>query len=85
MNLNAQIKECNLIQQGYPQGSCLTEVEGKRERACRVTLRQSEEGFLRLEYGKLVAVGIGSIQEQHTRITNIKERINILKSKVLNG
>lgn len=48
MNLNTQIKECNLIQQGYPQGSCLTEAEGKRERACRVTLRQSEEGFLRL-------------------------------------
>jgi len=44
-----------------------------------------EDGFLRLEYGKLVAVGIGSLQEQHTRITQLKERINILKSKVLNG
>ena len=45
----------------------------------------SEEGYLRLEYGKLVAVGIGSIQEQHTRIINMRERINLLKSKVLNG
>jgi len=48
MDPHTKAKECNLIQQGYPQGSCLTEAEGKRERACRVTLRQSEEGFARL-------------------------------------
>ena len=45
----------------------------------------SESGYLKLEYGKLVAIGIGSIQEQNTRIENIKDRINILKSKILNG
>ena len=44
-----------------------------------------EDGYLRVEYGKLVAIAIGGIQEQHTRILSIKERINLLKSEVLNG
>ena len=45
----------------------------------------TESGYLKLDYGKLVAIGIGSIQEQHTRIESIKDRVNILKSKILNG
>ena len=45
----------------------------------------SESGYLKLEYGKLVAIGIGSVQEQNTRIDNMRDRINILKSKILNG
>jgi len=48
MNLSTQVKECNLIQQGYPQGSCLTEVEGRRSPACKVTFRKNGEGLLRL-------------------------------------
>ena len=45
----------------------------------------SESGYLKLEYGKLVAIGIGSLQEQDTRIKNMKRRINLLKSEILNG
>jgi pyruvate formate lyase activating enzyme len=40
--------KCNLIQQGYPQGSCLVQTgQGKRP-ACEETLQQTEEGVQRL-------------------------------------
>ncbi len=42
------IMRCNLIQQGYPQGSCFVEVEGGQSLACEATLRKSEQGWLRL-------------------------------------
>jgi len=44
-----------------------------------------DDGYLTLEYGKLVAIGIGAIQEQDTRIKELKQRINLLKAKILNG
>ena len=40
--------KCNLIKQGYPQGSCLTEAEGGRLYACEATLQQTDNGSLRL-------------------------------------
>jgi pyruvate formate lyase activating enzyme len=40
--------KCNLIRQGYPQGSCFTEVEGKKVVACEATLKQTDTGPLRL-------------------------------------
>lgn len=40
--------KCNLIKQGYPQGSCFTEVEGKKVVACEATLKQTDNGPLRL-------------------------------------
>jgi len=40
--------KCNLIKQGYPQGSCYVEWEGKKSPACEVTLKQTDNGPLRL-------------------------------------
>jgi len=40
--------KCNLIGQGYPQGSCLTEVGKERFLACEATLRQTDNGLFRL-------------------------------------
>jgi len=40
--------ECNLIKQGYPQGSCFTEAEGGKLHACEATLRHTDNGSLRL-------------------------------------
>jgi len=40
--------KCNLIKQGYPQGSCFTEVEGKKVVACEATLKQTDTAPLRL-------------------------------------
>jgi pyruvate formate lyase activating enzyme len=40
--------KCNLIQQGYPQGSCSTEVNGGKSLACEVTLKEGDHGLLRL-------------------------------------
>jgi pyruvate-formate lyase-activating enzyme len=39
---------CNLIKQGYPQGSCFVEVEGGKSLACESTLKESDRGWLRL-------------------------------------
>lgn len=39
---------CNLIKQGYAQGSCLVEVEGRKVTACEATLKQTDDGPLRL-------------------------------------
>lgn len=39
---------CNLIKQGYPQGSCFVEVEGEKSLACEATLKESDRGLLRL-------------------------------------
>ena len=41
-----------------------------------------DEGVLAIEYEKMVAIGLGSIQEQQTRIDNMKTRINELKNKI---
>ncbi len=40
--------KCNLIKQGYPQGSCYVEGEGRKSPACEVTLKQTDNGPLRL-------------------------------------
>jgi pyruvate-formate lyase-activating enzyme len=32
--------ECNLVQQGYTSGSCITQADGKKGLACKVTLRE---------------------------------------------
>ena len=40
--------KCNLIKQGYPQGSCFVEVEGGKSLACEATLKQTDNGLLRL-------------------------------------
>lgn len=40
--------KCNLIKQGYPQGSCLVDVGGEKFLACEATIKQSEGGPLRL-------------------------------------
>jgi pyruvate formate lyase activating enzyme len=40
--------KCNLIKQGYAQGSCLVEVEGRKALACEATLKQTDNGPLRL-------------------------------------
>jgi len=42
------LMRCNLIQQGYPQGSCVTEVEGGKALACEATLKRTDKGLLRL-------------------------------------
>jgi len=39
---------CNLIKQGYAQGSCYVEVEGGKSLACEATLKTSDRGLLRL-------------------------------------
>jgi len=40
--------KCQLIKQGYPQGSCAVQVDGGKVWACEATLRQADEGTLRL-------------------------------------
>lgn len=39
--------KCNLIKQGYPQGSCFTEANGGKSLACEVTLKEGDQGLLR--------------------------------------
>jgi pyruvate-formate lyase-activating enzyme len=34
--------ECNLVQQGYARGSCITQADGKKQVACEVTLREQD-------------------------------------------
>ena len=41
-----------------------------------------DEGYKSVEYGLMVSLGIGSVQEQQHRINSIYERINILKDKI---
>lgn len=38
---------CNLIKQGYPQGSCMTSMEGGKSPACEATLKRTDDGLLR--------------------------------------
>jgi hypothetical protein len=38
-----------------------------------------DEGYKSVEYGQLVSLGIGSLQEQQKTINSINERINQLK------
>ncbi|HSB04064.1 MAG TPA: radical SAM protein [Thermodesulfobacteriota bacterium] len=40
--------KCNLIKQGYPQGSCFVEVGKGKSVACEATLKQTDSGPLRL-------------------------------------
>ena len=40
--------KCNLIKQGYPQGSCLVDTGKGKAPACEATLRQTDSGPLRL-------------------------------------
>jgi pyruvate formate lyase activating enzyme len=40
--------KCNLIKQGYPQGSCFVDTEKGRSLACEATLKQTDNGPLRL-------------------------------------
>jgi pyruvate-formate lyase-activating enzyme len=40
--------KCNLIKQGYAHGSCLTEIEGGKLNACEATLKETDEGLLKL-------------------------------------
>jgi hypothetical protein len=42
----------------------------------------NDDGYKSIEYGQLVSLGIGSIQEQQKRIDSILERINKLKELV---
>jgi hypothetical protein len=42
----------------------------------------NKDGYKSIEYGQLVSLGIGSIQEQQKRIDSILERINKLKELV---
>ncbi len=39
---------CNLIRQGYPQGSCLVDIGKGKSPACEATLRKTDSGLLRL-------------------------------------
>src|SRR5512136_2913853 len=39
--------KCNLIQQGFPQGSCLVQVDQGKTLACEATLKQTDSGLLR--------------------------------------
>jgi len=41
-----------------------------------------DEGYKSVEYGLMVSLGIGSVQEQQHRINSIYERINKLKDKI---
>ena len=34
--------ECNLVQQGYTRGSCITQADGKKGLACEVTFREQD-------------------------------------------
>jgi pyruvate formate lyase activating enzyme len=40
--------KCNLIKQGYPQGSCFVQVEHEKALACEATLKQTDTGIRRL-------------------------------------
>ena len=40
--------KCNLIKQGYPQGSCLVDAGKGNSLACEATLRQTDSGWERL-------------------------------------
>lgn len=40
--------KCNLIKQGYPQGSCFVDVGKGKSPACEATLKQTDAGPLRL-------------------------------------
>jgi pyruvate-formate lyase-activating enzyme len=40
--------KCNLIKQGYPQGSCFVQVEHEKVLACEATLKQTDTGIRRL-------------------------------------
>jgi len=40
--------KCNLIKQGYPQGSCFVDTEKGKSLACEATLKQTDNGPLRL-------------------------------------
>jgi pyruvate formate lyase activating enzyme len=40
--------KCNLIKQGYPQGSCFVEMGGEKALACEATLKQTDHGPHRL-------------------------------------
>ena len=42
----------------------------------------NDEGYKSIEYGQLVSLGIGSVQEHQRRIENIFERINKLKELI---
>jgi hypothetical protein len=42
----------------------------------------NEHGYKAIEYGQLVSLGVGSIQENQKRIDNIFERINKLKELI---
>ena len=42
------------------------------------------DGFKSVNYGWMVSLGIGSVQEQQRRINSIYERINRLK-KIIGG
>jgi hypothetical protein len=41
-----------------------------------------EDGYKSVEYGQLVSIGIGAIQEQQTKIESIYKRINKLKEVI---
>jgi putative lipoic acid-binding regulatory protein len=41
-----------------------------------------DDGYKSVQYGLMVSLGIGSVQEQQKRINSIYERINILKEKI---
>jgi pyruvate formate lyase activating enzyme len=40
--------KCNLINQGYPQGSCFVQGEQGKALACEITLKQTDSGICRL-------------------------------------
>jgi hypothetical protein len=42
----------------------------------------NDDGYMAIEYGQLVSLGIGSVQEQQKRIESILERINKIKELV---
>ena len=42
----------------------------------------NDDGYKSIEYGQLVSLGIGSIQEQQKRVDSILKRINKLKELV---
>jgi len=42
----------------------------------------NDEGYKAIEYGQLVSLGIGSVQENQRRIDNIFERINKVKELI---
>jgi hypothetical protein len=42
----------------------------------------NDEGYKAIEYGQLVSLGIGSVQENQRRIDNMFERINKVKELI---